>query len=431
MKEKKKQKLPIIALIVLGLVGIIGGTIAYFTTEVAFPNVFRTKTYEVELTEEFKSPDEWAPGEQTKKVVQAKNTGEVPTAVRVSYTEEWVAADGSKPSITLPDGSKVVELHMPEKDNWTFYDGWYYYNKVLNTGESVVFIDYVTFNPNVNIEYEEENEYTYDDGTTSVGDTPTAGKKVVKTTKKYTPKKNGYAGATYTLTITVQTVQADAYDTIWNVNKNTIKISGVPGDSSNESNKDGKLYFTNSGDRLFYDPKQFDETFMKHVNMTPGSKYTDELSIENNTKTDYKLYFKIKERDQSKLANELLDNISMTVYLDGEKIYEGSAKGLDYSGEGVNLQNAIYIGEYKANKNSKIVVETKFSEDYNNPKNTEFSYIDWVFYASYEDQVIPINPDTGDKIKYLIVIAVSLAITLLGIILFVTSSDREKTKKTA
>ena len=246
MKKNKNKKMPIIAITALAIIGIVGGTIAYFTSESVFPNVFKTKKIEAEFTEEFTSPDpndpnapEWKPGSKVDKVVEIKNTSDIPLAARVSYTEEWVAADGTKlPNTIEVEGAqeRVVNIHMPEEANW-IKDGtadnikgqpvntWYYYNKVIKKNETAKFMDYVTFNPKVDIEYDEEITYTYTDNTTSTGPTPEEGKTVKKTTKKYTSKDNGYAGATYTLTITIQTVQYDAYESHWGVSKDTVNIA--------------------------------------------------------------------------------------------------------------------------------------------------------------------------------------------------------------
>jgi len=231
----KTNKKPLIALAVLAMVGIVAGTIAYFTSEAVFPNVFKTKTYNTELTEEFKSPEDWTPGTITDKVVSAKNTGNIDLAVRVSYTEEWVAADETtKPSTTLPNGEQSVILHTPETEvgNWTEKqaDGYYYYKKGLTNGQSATFIDYVTFNKNADVEYDEETTYTYTDAegknpvevTVKKGEEMTeedkasiGDRKLSKQVKSYTSKKDGYAGATYTLTIKVETVQYDKYTEAW------------------------------------------------------------------------------------------------------------------------------------------------------------------------------------------------------------------------
>ncbi len=177
--------------------------------------------------------------------------------------------------------------------------------------------------------------------------------------------------------------------------------------------KDNKLSFKESGNRLYYKSSLFDENiFMHHTDMIPGSSYTDTIVIENKTKTDYKLYLKVVEKEQSNLANELLENIEMMIYLDGKLLYEGYAKGLDYNSDGINLQNAIYIGEYKIDNISVLEVKTRLIPEYSNTDNNEFSYIDWKFIANYEDDLIVINPDTGDKITIFVKILLAILVTI-------------------
>ena len=182
--------------------------------------------------------------------------------------------------------------------------------------------------------------------------------------------------------------------------------------------KENKLYFTEENDRLYYESKLIDEdVFMKHIDMTPGENFTDELLIENGTNTKYTLYFKIVPREQSSAADELLENIIMNIKLDGKVIYNGKATGLDYTEQGVNLQKAILIGDFTPSKNSKMVVETKLSENYDNTEFNDFSYIDWSFYAQYDDSEPPVeiiaSPDTM-KNSFPFAFVFSVIIILIG-----------------
>jgi len=186
--------------------------------------------------------------------------------------------------------------------------------------------------------------------------------------------------------------------------------------------KENKLYFTEDNNRLYYDSKLIDENvFMKHIDMTPGENFIDELYIENGTNTKYTLYFKVVPREQSTEANELLDNILMRIKLDDEVIYEGKATGLDYADQGINLQKAILLGEFTPSKNSKMVVETKLSENYDNTEFSDFSYIDWSFYAQYDDSEPPVeiivSPDTmKNSFPFAFVFSVIIILIGLGIV---------------
>ena len=176
--------------------------------------------------------------------------------------------------------------------------------------------------------------------------------------------------------------------------------------------------FSNIYNRLYYESKLIDENiFMKHVDMTPGESFTDELIIENGTNTKYTLYFKIVPREQSAEADELLDNIMMKIKLDDNVIYEGKATGLDYTEQGIDLQKAILLGNFAPSKNSKMVVETKLSENYDNTEFNDFSYIDWSFYAQYDDSEPPVeiiaSPDTM-KNSFPFAFVFSVIIILIG-----------------
>lgn len=188
-----------------------------------------------------------------------------------------------------------------------------------------------------------------------------------------------------------------------------------------------KLYFTEKDDRLYYDSDSFDKSiFMEHYDMVPGKVYVDELTIENKTNTTYNLYLKVVNVEQDELADELIDNIEMQVYLDDVLIYDGYARGLDYTDLGVDLQNAILIGEYAKNKESKLVVHTKLSEDYSNINNDSVGKIEWEFYASYEENTIPILPETVDNISKYIILLAGSALMFVFLIIFVLNRKNKK-----
>ena len=151
--------------------------------------------------------------------------------------------------------------------------------------------------------------------------------------------------------------------------------------------RDNRLYFTESENRIYYESALIDEkVFLKHTDMMPGNNFRDELIIENGTNTTYKIYFRIVPREQSAGANNLLEHINMKISIDGYVIYNGKVTGKDY-GNGVNLQNTILLGEFKPSKISRMLVETSLSEDYDNyGKFNDSSYIDWSFYAQYDDE---------------------------------------------
>ena len=177
--------------------------------------------------------------------------------------------------------------------------------------------------------------------------------------------------------------------------------------------KENKLYFTESGKRMVYKSKLLDEEYFLKHDLVPGEKFTDELLIENGTKTKYTLYFKIMPREQSAEANKLLEEINMQISVDGNIIYEGKATGLNYDENGINLQEAILLGDFDPSKESKMIVETTLSEEYSNTDSSISSFIDWQFYAQYDDSVEVINPDTGDNVSKYLIIALSCGLVII------------------
>ncbi len=200
---KKKNNKSIVAIIaVLAILAVVGGTLAYYTSSQSFDNIFRTKPYSTKFEEVFESPNDWTPGTTTSKEVFATNTGEVDVAVRVSFTEEWVSANGTTLSGTQ-GANKAAIINLANTSDWTKVGDYYVYNRKLTNGQRTSsFLESVTFNENI----------TADVTCTEVG-----------TTKNCVSSGNGYDGATYTLRVTIETIQYDAAADTWGLNSFTWK----------------------------------------------------------------------------------------------------------------------------------------------------------------------------------------------------------------
>ncbi len=200
MKKKKR----IITIAGLLLVAIVGATFAYYTSNTTFENVFNAGKYKVTLTEVFESPDNWVPGETVPKTVKAKNDGTVPAAVRISYTEQWLQEiDGVETDITTQVTPNPAIINFDNQGDWTSSDGYYYYKYILEpTDETSSFISGVTLDPNL-------------DSVTCTGEG----------NEKTCEAQNPASGAKYKLTFTIQTVQYDQYENVWNTN---VEIANKP-----------------------------------------------------------------------------------------------------------------------------------------------------------------------------------------------------------
>ena len=201
--EKKKNNKPIIAIVIALVVGLVGGTIAYFTSEETLSNQFKTKPYSTEITETFVSPDNWVPGTTTEKTVVAKNTGDVDVAVRVSFEEEWKDSSNNPLELTTNGVTAAIINYADDLDSkWTKEGNYYYYNSKLTKNQSTTsFIQSVTFNEDVTLIGGENCQSNAEANVLTC-----------------TTQTGGYAGGTYTLIIKVETVQFDAYQDVWNTN---------------------------------------------------------------------------------------------------------------------------------------------------------------------------------------------------------------------
>ena len=196
-KEEKKNKRKVLTLflsIAVVLVIAIGGVFALYSSNDTFENEFKTAKYGAEVTENFVSPKDWQPGDETDKDVKVKNTGSICENVRVSYIESWKDANNN-PLPLEKNGIRGAIINFDNTADWVKDGKYYYYQADLMPGEETnSFIKSVTYNPDVN------NGYTCE---------------VVGNTKTCTVDGNGYAGGTYTLTIKVDTIECDKKTDGW------------------------------------------------------------------------------------------------------------------------------------------------------------------------------------------------------------------------
>ena len=149
MKNQKILKKPLFFLMLLAIVIGIGTTFAYYYSVIVIPNQFKAMTYNVTVEEEFNN--DWG----TKKVsfINKEETN-TPVVLRITYNEVWekVLEDGTILTLNnLVNGKEVAIKNWTSSfQNFTLKeDGWYYYNKILNSKESVQVLESVTKNPEI------------------------------------------------------------------------------------------------------------------------------------------------------------------------------------------------------------------------------------------------------------------------------------------
>lgn len=240
MKKSKKVK-AVVGLLALTLVV---GSLAYFTNTMSIDNPFSTKEYGGETVEKFTPENDWEPGGQVTKEVQAKNTGDYDLWVRVKFDEKWerdskiiAGTDLSSEDLTkffpssvdagVKGGSSVYKHLVGVDSTWVDgKDGYFYYKSTLKPGEmtstlmdsvtlckdanmgdyTVSEIKYALVDKSKSAEDLTDNDYTYESAPT-VGDNQVLYQKKVVSLD---PKNAGLAGANYTLTITTELLQANA-----------------------------------------------------------------------------------------------------------------------------------------------------------------------------------------------------------------------------
>ena len=114
-QNKKRNIKPIVALMILSFSVLVGATFAYFTSSVSFENDFIVGRYKVVTTEEFESPNNWAPGEEIPKTITTTNEGTIPAAVRVKFEEKWF--NGST-EITSQVAADAVSINLDNINEW-------------------------------------------------------------------------------------------------------------------------------------------------------------------------------------------------------------------------------------------------------------------------------------------------------------------------
>ena len=139
-----KKKALYIAIVVICLALITGGTYAYFSTSDTARNVITSGGIEVKVVEQQlvngtlqpypSQPIPVMPATTVSKIVSVQSTKQA-AWVRMNYTLTVYDADGKKMEIPADELAKVIVI-TPDATNWTQKDGWWYYNTAIASGET-------------------------------------------------------------------------------------------------------------------------------------------------------------------------------------------------------------------------------------------------------------------------------------------------------
>ena len=129
-----KRKMLAICLIAAALSLLSAGTMAYFTTQAQAANVITAGNISFEIHEKTSTGADYPeepmiilPGDEISKIVTVENTGDHPMYLRVA-----VGCTVSDRELTA-EGCTHLDINT---DDWTEQDGYYYYNRALEVGET-------------------------------------------------------------------------------------------------------------------------------------------------------------------------------------------------------------------------------------------------------------------------------------------------------
>ena len=157
VKHARKRYMILAALILCCIALVTGGTLAYFTAEETAYNVITTGELSMELKEETTGGKPFpeggitgiVPGQSVDKKVYVVNNGGVDFYVRITVNKAVTGADGEE----LPFEHITLDLNTAD---WTEKDGYYYYNRVLKSGEKTTpLFNTVTFETSMDSTYME------------------------------------------------------------------------------------------------------------------------------------------------------------------------------------------------------------------------------------------------------------------------------------
>lgn len=168
--NKKVQALAVSGVLT---VGVIGGTLAWFTSQDKMTNTFNTASNSdsdgsgIKIIEKFDKPDNMLPGDEVNKDVQVSNTTTYDQFIKVKLTPKFVDVNNNRTVITEKDGKQLdiqkIKLNVVKenvngsKSSGTWFDGkdgyYYYMGKVAPDQFTNTLLDSVTLASNAGNEY--------------------------------------------------------------------------------------------------------------------------------------------------------------------------------------------------------------------------------------------------------------------------------------
>lgn len=260
---------------------------------------------------------------------------------------------------------------------------YYYYNRVLNTGETLKIFDTIKIPNNI---------------------TKTSNNKTLK------------------LEIVAQAIQEKNFEPDYTAGdpwKNVAPTECI--NSSFIINENKSKISIRYEDNTNNDVTVNNNFFEKMAASMPGDSFKDSVEIKNNNKYNTRYYLSIDTNGKIPEEKNLLNNVDITITnKDGKVIYKG--KLLDI--------NKTLLGEYTPNEYDKLNFTVSIPDGLGNEFAKLNPDISFVFSSENDNknnnETTPSNPQTGDKIEWAITIFLTSSI---GLIVVMILGYREKQKK--
>lgn len=141
MKNMKTKNLLLLISLAVLLLGAVGVTVAYLTTQTPpIENTFTPAEVGVEVTDKVEG--------NTKKDVEVSNTKDVPVFVRVAVVANWCDENGNPLAYGEDASGKPISpwndyegIEREAEGKWTRNGNYFYYNGVVSGNSSVTFFD--------------------------------------------------------------------------------------------------------------------------------------------------------------------------------------------------------------------------------------------------------------------------------------------------
>lgn len=328
--------------VVLGI-ALTGGAVAYAKTETSVTNNFETGVVDIHLAEFMKD-------EQGAEVPWESCTGALP-GTYVSKIPR-VTNEGADCYVRAKldfsiDVEGLNDSFEELGEGWEKYpDGYYYCKNVLPTGKSSDIFQGIRIPENFPQEL---------------------------------------AGESFTLKIDVDAVQSVHFEPAWNQDKPwgdveilECKETGPYTFNHVEQITPLSVTFDSKSGKLFANPDDFFKNFSQ---VMPGDQFKDTVLLRNNGERPLRLYFR-----QEAKSDNLLDKITLTIQINGKKIYQGKM--------GENIEELL-LAEIGNGKTAEMQFEVQVPKELDNQYTLEKEAIKWFFSAVEEGE----SPSFGTSYK--------------------------------